>query len=630
MLRLIQLGFSQREEGQRRTGSADDLAPHTVNNDWIQRILFPDPEHGLMQRCLRQIPHRELFDSAVNYEQAHAVNSICTNDYGTLPYLISGPPGTGKTKTLVEIAMNLLNTTEVAHILICAPSEAAADTLGQRLSAYLNTKQLLRLHRPKRADNEVPRDLLAFCFMADDMFTLPPFKTLMTYNVIVMSCQDAAMLEDARLTNKDLWTIERDTISAFRPEEPIPEPSLHWGALLVDEAAQATEIDVLPAISIVCPPPAYSTTLPQPLFIMAGDENQLGPRTASRNPQFATSLFSRLFSRPLYRDHPLSRTNTKPSAGPPVLKKSMLPIIYPPFTNLIRNYRSHPAILSVPSSLFYNDTLIPEAPTLTSPLQHSTLWRGKKWPVLFVPHTAHDEIERDGGGWYNVSEAKVACSIARQLVTESHVRQQDICIMSPFAAQVKLLRALMQSSAYGSMWEVNIGPLEAFQGLESRVVIICTTRTRTRFLDADEKRGVGIVGQRRKMNVALTRAKEALVVVGNPEVLGRDEYWREWLGFCWRNGLVDGWDEGEKEDFGNMKIGVLERALISKEECMVKTMKKALGGGDATMDTSRDYEVWAESLREALEEECREGELDEDGDSGDEIDEEDVEGHVGV
>ncbi|KAJ4371580.1 hypothetical protein N0V83_004799 [Neocucurbitaria cava] len=543
-----------------------------ATNDWIRRILFPNEADGQLQTRLRNIPHRALFDHAINFEQAHAVNDICANDYGTLPYLISGPPGTGKTKTLVETAMQLLNTTALAHMIICAPSEAAADTLALRLKHYLTNKQLFRLNRPGRADNEVHRELLQYCYVENDMFYLPPFKTLMSFNIIVTSCRDAAILAEARLTNVDLWTLERAMFSAFHQEAQVPTPSLHWGALLIDEAAQATEIDVLPAISVIYPPSAYPSHLRQPLFIMAGDEHQLGPRTASHNPQFSTSLFARLFSRPLYNSHPLSRSNIKPSSGPPVLKKSMLPIIYPPFTLLIRNYRSHPSILSVPSSLFYHDTLIPEAPSPSTPLQQSSFWRGRKWPVLFLPNTAPDEIERDGGGWYNVTEARLACSIAQTLVFESGVQQRDICIMSPFAAQVKLLRSLIRSTTYGGLWDVNIGPLEAFQGLEKRVVILCTTRTRARFLDMDEKRGLGIVGQKRKMNVALTRAKEALFVVGSPDVLGRDEHWRVWLAFCWRNGLVADergvWKEDEEEEgfSGDQKVGVLERALVAKEE----------------------------------------------------------------
>lgn len=76
-------------------------------------------------------------------------------------------------------------------------------------------------------------------------------------------------------------------------------------ALLVDEAAQGTEPDVLIPLSVVTPPEEFSTELP--IFVMAGDQKQLGPRTASKSPQLETSLLDRLFSRTLYFDHPLSR-----------------------------------------------------------------------------------------------------------------------------------------------------------------------------------------------------------------------------------------------------------------------------------------------------------------------------------
>lgn len=585
------------------------------HNDWIRRMLFPIEADGNLQTQLRGVPHRALFDHAINYEQAHAVNSICTTDCGTLPYLISGPPGTGKTKTLVEVAMQLLNTTDVSHILICAPSEAAADTLTMRLKQYFTPNQLLRLNGPNRAENEVPLDLVQYCYTQDDMFYLPPFKTLLSYSVVITSCNDAAMLAEARLTNADLWTMERDMISALHSEEEPPIPALHWGALLLDEAAQATEVDVLPAISVVCPPSAYPRDYLQPRLVMAGDENQLGPRTASRDAKFSTSLFARLFTRPLFANHPLSRSAVKPSSGPPVLKRSMLPILYPPFTNLIRNYRSHPAILSVSSSHFYHDTLIPEAPPTHTPLQTSPQWRGRKWPVLYLPHTGLDEIERDNSGWYNISEARLACSLAQSLVFDSSVQQQDICIMSPFAAQVKLLRSMIRSQEYAGgigLWDVNIGPVEAFQGLEKRVVIICTTRTRKRFVEDDVKKGMGLVGQKRKMNVALSRAKEALFVIGSPEVLGGDEHWRVWMAFCLRNGLVNDaqgvWKD--VDDFKDGKIGVLERALVTKEDAQQREKQwPALGAGAAKHDINEDeYLSWTDSLRQALDEE----ELDDD------------------
>lgn len=602
----------EADEMRNQAPSASETSMDPLNNAWIRRMLFPVDSDGRLQTALRSVPQRALFDSQVNYEQAHAVNSVCLNDYGCLPYLISGPPGTGKTKTIVETAMQLLNSNIADHILICAPSESAADTLALRLKKYLDTAQLLRLNGPWRADNEVAAGIMQHTYMEDDMFTLPPIKQFMAYNIVVTSCRDAAILVEARLTNTDLWTLEQNMLDAFHPNNNNIPSKLHWGALLLDEAAQGTELDVLSSICAVCPPTEYPISLPQPRFVMAGDEKQLGPKTASHDPQFSRSLFGRLFDRPIYKNHPLSRTNTKPSTGPPVLRRTMLPILYPPFTNLIRNYRSHPAILSVPSNLFYADTLIPEAPTPDTPLQASHLWHGTKWPVLFVPHCYIEDIERDDGGWYNAQEARLACDIAAHLVAHDVVAQSDIAIIAPFAAQVKRIRATIRTAAYG-LWDVNIGPLEAFQGLEKRVVIIATTRTRGKhFVERDVEKSLGLIHQPRKLNVALTRAKEGLIVLGSASALYEDDHWREFLAFCWRNELVKdetGWwvEKKNKYESANVaRVGVLEKALLaSQNRARSSGAGRVLGGRAIGVENGYDgsYEAWVESLREAMDEE---------------------------
>jgi helicase MOV-10 len=134
----------------------------------------------------------------------------------------------------------------------------------------------------------------------------------------------------------------------------------------------------------------------------------------------------------------------------------------------------------------------------------------------------------------------MACELAETLVYYT-VKQSDVCIVSPFAVQVKLLRTLIRPSQYGNsrgLRDVDIGPLQDFQGLEKRVVILRTTRIRETFLKEDNRRELGVIGEKRKMTVALTRTKEALLVIGSPGVLMRDEHWRQWPAFCWRNGLV--------------------------------------------------------------------------------------------
>jgi superfamily I DNA and/or RNA helicase len=116
----------------------------------------------------------------------------------------------------------------------------------------------------------------------------------------------------------------------------------------------------------------------------------------------------------------------------------MLPIHRPAFANLIRNYRSHPAILAIPSSLFYHDTLEPEA-TDTNRLADWSEWQGRLWPVLFRNNASEDDQEEDGGGWYNRGEARIACEYAASLVESGLVEQKEVCIMSPFKAQVSII-----------------------------------------------------------------------------------------------------------------------------------------------------------------------------------------------
>lgn len=540
------------------------------SDSWLRRMLFPTCDDGSLQHTLnkRQV-QRTSFDQVLNYEQLRAIDTVSGEDYGTVPYLISGPPGTGKTKTLVELALQLLRKQEGSRLLMCAPPESAADTLIQRLGKHLKPTQLLRLTAPSRSFPEVPDAVLPFCYIEHDMFTLPPFAVLMKSKIVVTTCRDAEIMLRARVTNADLHHLEQGVLSSIHPEQALSYPRLHWTGLLLDEAAQATETEALIPLAVVAPPQGFdSTGLAAPVFVMAGDQHQLGPRTASKTATMKTSLFERLLDRPLYREHPLARS--KQTGG--VMRRltqDMLPVVRPPFANLIRNYRSHPAVLATPSAQFYHDTLEPEAIDTDSLLSWQG-WKGRQWPVLFSCNTGKDEIEQDGGGWYNNDEARMALQYAQWFIDADLIEPQDICIMSPFSAQVKLLRHLARTSSR-PQFQLNIGPLEAFQGLESRLVILCTTRTRERFLEQDLARGFGVIHEPKRYNVALTRAKQGLIVIGNPVVLQQDENWRGFLSFCYRNGLWDGDDDkpqgaGYTFDLGTGPTSRLEKQMRFQED----------------------------------------------------------------
>lgn len=177
---------------------------------WLYSMLFPTVQDCAIQYRLHPGIFQQFFDKEINWEQKKAVESIWSRNYGNLPFLISGPPGTGKTKTVIETALQLIkNTTDHSHILLCAPSDPAADTLAQRLRVHLTTGEMLRLNRPCRTFAEVPGTLLPYCCIADDKFAMPSFPTIMRYRVVVTTCRDASLLSRARLTNADLCTLEQ-------------------------------------------------------------------------------------------------------------------------------------------------------------------------------------------------------------------------------------------------------------------------------------------------------------------------------------------------------------------------------------------------------------------------------------
>lgn len=567
---------------------------------WMNSMLFPtNADVEIQEKLHTGIWTQKFYDKDLNWEQKKAVESALLRTHGTLPYLISGPPGTGKTKTIIEIALQMVkNPANLNHILLCAPSDPAADTLCARLTAQLGPAEMLRLCRPSRTFAEVPGSLLPYCCVQGSAFGLPPLETLVKFRVIVTTCRDSAMLTRARVTNRDICAIQRGIRSlsaALTPYERLPEVKLHWAGLLLDEAAQAMEPEALIPLTIVAPPAEHDYNSSAPVVVMAGDEHQLGPRTVLPSSALRESLFARLFKRPVYADHPLARG--KKGEAPPPLTKALLPVLRPAFANLIRNYRSHPAILAVPSNLFYWDTLEPEAKD-TDRLADWEGWQGRGWPVLFHDNQSLDDLERPGmmegtGGWINAGEAAVACGYAQSLVQSGLVTQTEVCIMSPFRSQVRVLRETMRKQEYGAMWDVNIGPTEAFQGLERGVVILCVTRARQKFVQEDQKLGWGIIGMPNKMNVALTRAKYGLIVVGSRDLLWDDPNWKAFLQFCERNGLVA---QPKTPNGANGQGGasLAEEALTRQEKVMLEREK---------MREMSDAPVWRQLHQEQAGEE---------------------------
>lgn len=192
----------------------------------------------------------------------------------------------------------------------------------------------------------------------------------------------------------------------------------------------------------------------------------------------------------------------------------------------------------MPSALFYHDTLVPEA-TNTQYLEGWAGWKGRRGvPIKFCLNGGQDEWHEEGVSFYNLREIKIACNIAKDLVASGLIQPHEIAIMAQFREQIKRLRRALRSSTY-NLRDVNVGAVEIYQGSEHKFVIICTTRSRERFLEGDLDRGLGVVFENRRVCVAMTRAKQGLIVIGNPWILGKDPVWRAWMGFAWRHDAVE-------------------------------------------------------------------------------------------
>lgn len=560
ILHILEDDFEKIRERERERAQ-ETRAP------WLSSMLFPTESDGVTH-FTREIPEipRQWNDPELSKEQKKAINDICERNYGQVPFLISGPPGTGKTKTLVETALQLITHGDNdEHILICAPSESAADSIAERLAqSRLAPKELLRLNPPSRRSNEMKETLRAYSAIDETgIFFMPEFQTIMEKKIIVTTCLTASLLVEGRLTNADLFHLEYTYAKVFH--RSITETvRLHWTALLFDESTQAIEPEAVIPLVVVAVPVTPDDISVRPIVVLAGDEHQLGPQTFSNDPRLKTSLFTRLLNRPLYANHPGSRTGNahghKSTAMGETRRKRA------PFANLIQNYRSHAAILAIPSYINYGDTLIAKAEHHDSLLGLS-IWRGRKWPVLFVPNLEDEKFEPMTSATWNDAEPGIALQYVREILSSGQrVKQSEIGIMSPFQTNVRNIRRIMADMGLN---RVDIGPCDAFQGLEKRIIILCTTRTREKYLKTDLELGKGVIFQPNRMNVCLTRARQGLIVIGNPKLLGMDPKWALWLGFCKRNGLVsDPYSESSNWDIVPEKMGSLpslERYLLTKE-----------------------------------------------------------------
>ncbi|KAF9440154.1 hypothetical protein P691DRAFT_783172, partial [Macrolepiota fuliginosa MF-IS2] len=214
------------------------------------RILFPNSSHLPMAPIPKLLS--KVFNKLIstNPAQLQAVTSIVLAVPGSLPFVIFGPPGTGKTITVVEAIAQLVWKDPNTRILACAPSNSAADIIASRLSGILGPDQLFRMYAPSRGEGQVPDNLKAYSYYRNNgnlrpCFSVPPMEVMKRYRVIVSTLISASIAYG------------------------IGMPRGHFSHIFIDEAGQATEPETFVAIKTIAD---NSTNI-----VLSGDPKQLGP-----------------------------------------------------------------------------------------------------------------------------------------------------------------------------------------------------------------------------------------------------------------------------------------------------------------------------------------------------------------
>ncbi|EDS29302.1 potentail helicase MOV-10 [Culex quinquefasciatus] len=463
-----------------------------VRRDQVASLFFPEvpPTPRLTIREIKAWFNPGLEN---NVEQQTAVRNIVNRTAYPLPYILFGPPGTGKTTTLVEAIVQICTRHPSEHILVTAQSNAACDELAVRLLNYLPSKNLLRFFSrsvEKRID-ELPEPLKQISNLSTGSYQWPTWEQLDQTNVLICSLTTCGRLVQCRV----------------RPT--------HFKHVFIDECGSASEPAALVAL-------AGLVTTSKKLcasVVLAGDPHQLGPVVRSELADkmgLGMSMLERLMNLPVYRkDTESNQYNTL------IISK------------LLRNFRSHETLLRFSNQRFYENELIALAPPQeVSFVENWKFLPNKNLPIIL--HTVLGENESSfGRSRMNAKEVEMVefylDFILRSGINGRTITQQDIGIISPYQLQVQQLKQLCERHKWPA---VEVGSVEQYQGREKLIVLLSTVRSHT----AD----VGFLNNVKRLNVAMTRAKALLVVIGNSYTLQHDANWFDFVRFCKENGAVVG------------------------------------------------------------------------------------------
>jgi superfamily I DNA and/or RNA helicase len=425
--------------------------------------------------------------------------------------VIHGPPGTGKTTTLVEVVRRLAETEST--VLVTAPSNTAVDLLTERLAEQ--GLQVVRIGNISRVDENILRHTLEV-----QLANHPDAKTIKKVKI-----EAAEMRRKARRFKRSFGAAERRergqmfreagqlsawanqledrlidhlisgaqviTCTLVGANHPVLEKR-KFRTVVIDEAAQALE------------PATWIPVTRASRVILAGDPYQLPPTIKSHEARRG-GLEVTLIEKALQRQER---------------------------TRLLRmQYRMHAAIMGFSNQRFYDGQLLADASVADHRLPGD-----EESPVVFIDTAGagfEEEVQPAYQSRFNPGEFQILREHLYQLLDHWHWLEvaplPSIALISPYREQVLQMQQAVKEDERLAGAPITINTIDGFQGQERDVVYISLVRS-------NDKQEIGFLKDYRRMNVAMTRARQKLVIVGDSATIGADDFYAGFLAYCEEHG----------------------------------------------------------------------------------------------
>ncbi len=435
----------------------------------------------------------DTIDDLLNISQNKALNEVLSSN----PFhIIHGPPGTGKTHTLVRAISKLVK--EGKRILVAAPSNAAVDHITAEIAKENQT--VLRLGNSFKIKNTVLQYTLDYKTLNDPLSQVVKrlkkeaeqvrkkafqYKRNFDKEAYQERKKLRSTLKDIR---KDIRAIERDisnsciekatvitgTFMALQHERI---QNFNADIFIVDEAGQALE----PAI--------WSVARFAPRLILAGDSMQLRPTLFSEKSMELGLAIS-------------------------LLEKGME--IGIPTTLLDVQYRMNDVIMQFSNQMCYDNQLSSD-----QTIKNLSLLNEIHKPLEFIDTAGcgFDETNDESGGIYNLEEI----NLIKKRLDELQIDHNSIGIISPYRKQISMIQEFVTSNA------IYAQTIDSFQGQERDIIFISLVRS-------NSANAIGFLSDYRRMNVALTRAKKKLIIIGDSATLGNHSFYQKLLDYVEKYG----------------------------------------------------------------------------------------------